>query len=490
MYGGLRIRARRLGIGHWPIVVLLALFAILYSFSLNSYGMFLWDEAEYASIGRSVLRGHGFGISGEPNSLRPPILPLAGALSMLLSGNETDDSVLRGTACGFALLALLCVYGFAAAAVDRTTGLVAAALLGIAPFFWIFVPYFMCEIPFLAFFAAAVWFFYFGTYLDRRFFVVSWICWALAFLTRYTASLFLPVIVLFAALAWWRGGPQARQRLWSRAFFLSPLAGLLLLAPWLAREYVTFGNPLAGIKKASRQLQDYMPGLSMPWNFYLRDIPFMLSLEIAALFVAGVIWAFWKRDRFSLHNFLVSAVILTWFSCYRYKEDRMVSSALPFMVAIAAVVLTKAARNLRPWARGAVLGGLLAGFFVLNLRLTRPILEHRVTLGYPAFLDAMAFLRANASPDAMVLGANFPQIHWYSKLRARNIPEENELPEALQHSEWVVITNFEPVQKPYVLPLARLAPRDPTSRESAVFQDQECFTVVVRSEKLLQWLGR
>ena len=482
-------RARRLVAGHWPIGVLLALFGILYSFGLNSYGMFMWDEAEYASIGRSVLRGQGFGISGVPNSLRPPILPLAGAAGMWLFGTQSDDSVLRGTACGFALLALFCVYGFAAAAFDRTTGLVAAALLGIAPFYWIFVPYFMCEIPFLAFFAAAVWFFYFGTYLDRRFFLWSWICWALAFLTRYTASLFLPVIVLFVAIAWWQGGPAARQRLGSRAFFLSPLAGLLLLVPWLAREYITFGSALAGIKKASRQLQDYMPGLSMPWNFYLREIPFMLSLELAALFAAGVIWAFWKRDRFSLHNILVTAVILTWFSCYRYKEDRMVSSALPFIVVVAAVVLVKTTVRLRPLARGAVLGGLLAGFFVVNLRVTRPILEHNVTMGYPAFIDAMVFLRANASPGAMVLGANFPQIHWYSDLRAKNIPEENELPEALRNSEWIVISNFEPVQKPYVLGLIRLVPDSPNSRESAVFRDGECVTAVVRSASLLRAMG-
>ncbi len=471
------------------MAVLLALFGILYSFSVNSYGMFLWDEAEYASIGRSVLRGQAFAVSGVPNSLRPPILPLAGAASMLLFGEQSDDSILRGTACGFALLALLCVYGFAAAAFDRTTGLVAAALLGIAPFFWIFVPLFMCEIPFLAFFAAAVWFFYFGAYIHQRFFVWSWICWALAFLTRYTASLFLPVIILFIAIAWWQGGPDTRRRLWSPTFFLSPLAGFLLLVPWLTREYLTFGSPLAGIRKASHQLQDYMPGVSMPWNVYLRHMPAMLSLEIAALFVAGVIWAFWKRDRFSLHNVLVAAVILTWFSCYRYKEDRMVSSALPFMVVIAAVVLTKATASLRPLARGAVLGGLLAGFFILNLRVTHPILAHRVTVGYPIFLDAMAFLRENATPGAMVLGANSPQIHWYSNMLSTNIPERDELPEALRHSEWMVITNFEPDQKPYVFELRHLVANDPTSRLSAVFQDNECVTVVVRSDMLLRALG-
>jgi hypothetical protein len=49
--------SRGLVVDQWPIVALLVLFGILYSFGLNSYGMFLWDEAEYASIGRSVLHG-------------------------------------------------------------------------------------------------------------------------------------------------------------------------------------------------------------------------------------------------------------------------------------------------------------------------------------------------------------------------------------------------------------------------------------------------
>src|SRR5258707_8106016 len=112
MYRGLMIRMRP-AIRAWPIVALLAFFGILYSLTLNSYGMFLWDESEYASIGRSVLRGQGYAISGQLNALRPPILPLAGAAGMWLFGEQFDDVVLRVVSCGFALLALLCAYGFA-----------------------------------------------------------------------------------------------------------------------------------------------------------------------------------------------------------------------------------------------------------------------------------------------------------------------------------------------------------------------------------------
>src|SRR5580704_6774437 len=44
----------------------------------------------------------------------------------------------------------------------------------------------------------------------------------------------------------------------------------------------------------------------------------------------------------------------------------------------------------------------------------------------------MTFLRENASPGAVVFGANIPQIHWYSNLSVMNIPESQDLPDALR----------------------------------------------------------
>ena len=66
-------------------------------------------------------------------------------------------------------------------------------------------------------------------------------------------------------------------------------------------------------------MQIYMPGVSMPWHFYIDRLPAMLSPAVAVLFVAGVAWALRKAGGFELHNVLAAAVILLWFSCYRYK---------------------------------------------------------------------------------------------------------------------------------------------------------------------------
>lgn len=452
--------------------------------------MFMWDEAEYASIARSVAQGEGFSISGLPNSLRPPVLPLAGAASMLLWGDPFDDGVLRATGCAFAILVLLCVYGFAAAAFDRVTGLAAAALLGLSPFFWTSAPLFMAEMPFMAFFAAALWLFYFGVYRSERFFVWSWIAWSLAFLTRYTALLFLPLIAVFLAIALWLDR-ETRPRILNRWFFISPMAALLVIMPWLIRQSVTFGNPLAGFKWAAKQLQSYVPDVSMPWHFYLGHLPVLLSMPIALLFLAGLVWSCWKRDRFGLLCLFAAVFVLVWFSCYRYKEDRLASPALPFFAVIAAIGLARTTGLLRPMARAAVLSVVLAGIFVLNYRFTRSFFQQSVTLGYPSFLEAMAYLQVHSSPSGTVLGANFPQIFWYSNRRAIDFPDERDLPQALRRSEWVVITNFERGQKAYVWSLVDKIAVDPDARAGIrEFRDNRYVTWLIHSKVLLTAIGR
>ena len=481
------LRVRTLLQQHWPILALLTFFAILYSTAIGSYAMFMWDEAEYASLARSVANGHGFAIGGVPKPLRPPMLPLAGAATMLLAREQFDDTVLRATEIPFALLALVCTYAFTTLAWDRTTGFIAAALLGVMPLFWISVPFFLSEVPFLGFFAAAFWFFHFGLYRDRRFFLWSWIALALAMLTRYNAVLFLPLALLVIPLAWWLGGPAARQRMFSRSFLLSPLAALLVFLPWLIHQYVTFGDPLAGFQVASQQLRLYVPDVSMPWYFYFEHIAGFLSLPIAVLCLAGVAWAFWKRDFFALNNVMAAALILVWFSFYRYKEDRFISEALPFLAVLAAVPLARMTLSLRSMPRFAILAAVLAGLLLLNFRVAGRVFQRAEVLGYPSFLDAMAFLRGHAGADEIVLGANYPQISWYSGLRAYDFPkDEASFPAALKGSNWVVITNFERGQRPYVSKLAEGMPAD--AALTTAFQDSRYFTILIRSSRLLEML--
>jgi len=472
-------------IRHGPILLLLGFFGVVYAMTLNSNGMFMWDEAEYASLGRSVVRGEGFAISGKPNSLRPPVLPLAAAASMLL-GRSSQDAVVKLPHLAFSLLALYIVYYCAMTAYDRTTGLVAATFLGVSPTFWTSTPLFLTEIPFMAFFTGAVMFFYFGLYRHERYFPWSWLCWGLAFLTRYTALLFGPIVVLFLILALCTRNQDVWRRIRGPSFFLSPFLGLAVVLPWMLRQQFTFGNALVGVKQSSTQLQVYMPNVSMPWDFYLAQLPEMLSPGLALSLLIGVVWAAWKRERCGLHCLVICAGILVWFSFYRYKEVRQITSILPFMAVLAAVGLVKSLFPVRLlWRSVAILTLLLAGIFAMNFRFTRPTFQYRATLGYPSFLDAMQFLREHSSPDALVVGANYPQIHWYADRRALDLPREDRLKEILESSEWVILTNFERGQKSYAHELVKkISQADVQEGDVAVFRDSQFTTFLIRSSLL------
>lgn len=470
------------------ILLLLVFFGAVYATTLNSYGMFMWDEAEYASLARSVVRGEGFTISGEPNSLRPPVLPLAAAASMLLysGGQNTVDTIVKLPNLAFSLLALFVVYWCATTVYEQMTGLVAATFLGVSPSFWLATPFFLTEIPFMAFFTAAVVFFYLGLYRHQRYFSWSWLCWGIAFLTRYTAVLFAPIVGLFLVLAFCTRNPEVRQRIGSSHFFIGPCVGLLVLVPWLFRQQFTFGNALVGMQQAAVQLQVYRPDVSMPWYFYLSRLPGMFSPGVAALALIGAVWTVWKRERFGMHCLGACVVILGWMSCYRYKEVRLAMVILPFMAIVAAVGLMKPFFPMQMSLRSyAILTLLLVGFFVLNFRATRPVFQARVTLGYPSFLEAMRFLREHSSPDARVLGANHPQISWYADRHARDLPAEPQLQEMLENSEWVVLSNFERGQKSYARDLdKKVTPADVQEGNAAVFRDRRFRTVLIRSSLL------
>src|SRR6187549_4254586 len=91
---------------HLPAFVLVVLLIAAYVAFSPLHTMFQWDEAEYATLGRSLLRGEGFSIAGTPNSYRLPVVPAAAAAAMVISGSERDAVVEMAT-LAFAALALL-----------------------------------------------------------------------------------------------------------------------------------------------------------------------------------------------------------------------------------------------------------------------------------------------------------------------------------------------------------------------------------------------
>lgn len=467
-----------------PLAAVLVVFGAAYAYTSASHRMLMWDEAEYASIGRSIARGQGYALSGTPNSLRPPVVPMAAATAIAIGGPR--DKSLAWVPLAFSLVALLLTYWCGTAAYGQPAGIAAAVILGISSAFWGSTGRLLTEIPFMAFFTGAIVGFYFGLYRDPRWFYASWLWWAMAFLTRHTAVLFALIAVAFVAAALLSRAPGARDRIWSRAFVLAPCAGVLAVLPWLVRQHVVFGDAFIGVREAATQLQRFMPELSMPWHFYATSLPELLSVPVALIVATGVVWSAARRDRFALHCLAACAIVLVWMSLYRFKEVRMAMGILPLLAIVGAAGMTK------PWSGSAsrprlavVPAVVLVVAFAVQLQTMRQTLGTTITLGYPSFLPAMDFLRARSSPDAVVLGANYPQIHWYADRVAHDLPELDRLDEALARSEWIVLTNFERGQKAFAAELIRQVDQnDAQDGRTAVFQDERYQTVLIRSDVL------
>lgn len=461
---------------HGGALVLLAAAAGIYGQTLSSFGMFMWDEAEYATIGRSLLRGEGFAINGRASLLRPPLLPLAGAASMWLCGAEDDHTVKLATVA-LTLIALAVVYAVTSAALDRVTGLFAAFLLATAPELWTLTAHFLSETPFLGFFAAAVLGFELGLRRDQRWFWFAWLGWALAMSTRYTAVLFAPYVILRLLAAAVVRREEEWRHIRTASFALAPIAAALLVGPWLLRQHLVSGDALLGFRVASQQLQSYMPGVSMPWSFYLTSLPAMLSPATTILLVAGVAWALWRRDGFTLTCALVLAGLLGWFSAYRYKEVRLATSILPFAAIVAAAGISQMLRG----RHRLLLVVAAAAIFVWNRSLVQPVFANWLAAGYPPFLEAMDFVRQHSGRDAVLMGASTPQMAWYADRRVVDFPAAEAFPDALESCDWVLFSNFERGQRAYAAEWARYLLTAKAPDDVVTYRDHRYIAVVAKA---------
>ena len=469
------------------ILLVLCLFSVLYASTLDSHGLFMWDEAEYASIGRSVVDGDGYSIDGHANALRPPLLPLTGSTAILISGS-TDDVTLKYMIVLFALLGLALLYHLVRLAHGEGSALLAAIVLGLSPSFWQYTSYFLSEIPFLTFFLGAVLYMHHGLYSDQRYFKYSWMCFGLAMLTRYTAVLFGPILLLMLVIALLvrDGKEEIRSRIFSRAFLFTPLIAAGILTPWLIRQQLTFGDALVGFKQASGQLQVYLPNLSMSWFFYLVNLPGMITWIGVSLMLVGVVWTLKKRDLLGLNCILVSIFLLIWFSFYRFKEVRLITAILPFLAVLASLGAMELRKQFIPridprlW--GIVVGLVLGTNSYLT---TKPFFTQYITRGYPVLNQAMSFIKNNSAERALIMSSIGPQVFWYTHRRTTHIPGRKDLAKALESADWVLLVSFAHGQPRYASKLLSKFNRiDVEEGHLRVFVNQQFQAYVISAGEL------
>jgi len=467
--------------------------------------MFMWDEAHYAVLGRALARGEGYvKPDGNPESLRPPVLPAAVATTLIVAPAATDVTIRRVTVV-VALLCIAVIYGCVCLEAGVFAATAAALLFATFPEIWRSTSYLLTELPFMLFYTPAVFFFHRGMHVDSRNFVIAWPCFALALLTRYTAVLFGPTCLLLVAFPILTKNRAALERMRSPAFLLGPAIAAVMLTPLFGRAWIHFGDPLVGFKAAANQLPAYSVHAHMPLLYYLTLLPTMLGWLPTVALVVAVGEVLGRRDKLAICCLIAAAVIVAWLSRYGWKEPRLISAALPFLaivialfldsvsVEISRVVGERTGRN-APAVLAASVVILCAAAFRFDpsyARASREIL-HSQTLGYPSFRTAMEAI-ANQTPNATVLmGPNCYQISWYSDRSCRPLPsldslasQNRSLSDVLADVDYVIATSFERGQPTYIEAEVRRAERTDGDRVQT-FRDRRYWTKVIPAEVLIR----
>lgn len=361
------------------------------------------DPNHYYNLARSLIEGRGFTIDyiwqyhNPPADVTHPIdywMPLPAvwpAASMLVLGESVLAAVLPSVVFSTALAVL--AYGIACSAqLAVPARLMALALVLFVPEFVLGAVRTDTVVSYVLFAGLATLAFYLGLRRDPRWLPLVGVCAALAQLSRQDGILLAPALTL-ALLVYWRWGGRPLPWRW---LLTVPLAWLLVLVPWLARNYSLYGVLLPG--GASRTLfmtsfidqftygraLDLQHYLDWGWPNIAGNIAFQtlanvkfsyttLDIALPVLALVGLGGLVVQRDRERL--LLLAApllFVLALFVFYSFltpfhsmggsfKKSYM--SLIPYLGMVGAWALVT---YVRPVRVAYVVAGLVMGFMLLN----------------------------------------------------------------------------------------------------------------------------
>ncbi|MFI5371955.1 MAG: ArnT family glycosyltransferase, partial [Candidatus Eisenbacteria bacterium] len=469
-----------------PVLLLVVLFASVYAADLGRVRMLMWDEAEYAELGRSVLHGEGYRTYVDPEGMRLPMVPLLAAGSLAVAPHAGDTG-LRVVALVCMLLALVVAHRGATRAADPPTALAATLLLGAMPMIQVLATLILSEGSFLVFFTAAVWWFHDGLEGRSQSFLACAVAVGLAALTRYVAWLFVPValLMMLARTVTLGPGEVAKRTFRSRVFLLAPLVTVAVIAPWLVREALVFHDPFEGF----RDSLDAFGGWNLePWSWYLTRLPLTVGWPALIAAILGLVVAVRERGGAAMTAAIVCVVVIGAHSRFAHKEDRYVSSMMPFLATLGGIGLTRLVAPLAARVTGERAAAVIAATLAVigSLVTMNGDGARRVSLdpaGFPSFVQAMDAIRSASGPRDQILGASGPLIRWYADRPVRPFPDRLEgLPDALSSASWVVFVNYERMQPDWAAALThRLTAEDAARGDVRVFRSGPYQTVIARA---------
>ncbi|MFX1519043.1 MAG: ArnT family glycosyltransferase [Promethearchaeota archaeon] len=278
-------------------VQLLLLFSI--AFCLRFFFQFFnivleGDEVVYTQLAKNLYYGKGYTITfvnfvslshpiGAPDLYWPPLLPCVIYFFFLIFG--VSDFSAKLVPVVFGSLLIFPTYFLGKQLFNKKIGFLGAFLVAISrSLVWFSIQVFSDTL--LAFFLAicAYWNIKNTEMDDLKYGILSGVFFGLAYLARFSAIIFLPILLFNLLL-----GKKTKKSVYSLFLFVASF--FLIISPWLMRNFLLTGN--AFFSEKSIVLANFMLGGNYEANFFgLTPPPSPIQLFLANPF--GVIskWVF------------------------------------------------------------------------------------------------------------------------------------------------------------------------------------------------------
>lgn len=233
---------------------------------------------------------------------------------------------------------------------------------------------------------------------------------ALALLSRYTVLWIMPVF-LFYFLA----RDKSFKFLKDKYLGYSIFAFFLTLIPWFVYGMFEYNNPIGAFIHGAKA-SAYWGGLQS-WHFFF-DYWWKMFSVIGFVFVAGVIYLFYKRDFFKKEIYL----LLIWFGFFLgmaiympHKEDRFLIPIIPPLCLISGFFVDKLKKHRKFILVSLVIISLLSLSFQFSIDYNNSYTDLN-----KCFLEGNKFLQNQE--NSLIITDESPIIYYYSRQETHFYP--------------------------------------------------------------------
>lgn len=418
------------------------------------------DALDYVSMARNISLGRGFTSryltplslvhagAPYPNLWRAPFWPLFLAVCFKIFG--ATDTVAAGAGALFYFAAILPLFLLSREIEgSRTLAFFTCLLYLFSPQALFYSISGMTEPMALFFMVLWVYLLLKAPGKSRYFFLLCGAVAGLFYLTRYNAIIFLPLSCLYL---WWSSGEDKKKKALQLALYLG--SWLLIISPWLWRNYLVAGNPFFS-------LQSYEPAMftaSYP-AYTLYMLPQIINVKefilqhpgeimlkiregistflrgaldpvftgtapfLAALSVPGIFFPAGERHKIKILKLFVASCFFAQLAALLFVHyiPRLFFIFMPFYIIFSLVLLKRCLEFLKkPFLIAILLAAVTAAALFINIPAWH---EVNTRLDWPqAYAEPIRDVSLHLSPEGVVISNDGHILSWYADRLALKMP--------------------------------------------------------------------